>query len=66
MSKDYIKSLELQNLKLLQKLKIDKLLTEIEICQSVIELARDPDLINLFKKRRDEALKKINELKNSY
>lgn len=63
MSKDYIKSLEMQNLELLQKIKIDLLNQEVEICQSIIDLAADPKLINLFKSRRDSAIKKLKELR---
>jgi hypothetical protein len=61
-SKDYIKSLELQYLKLTQKLKVDLLLQEIEICKTVIDSAGDPNLISLFKNRRDKAVNKLKEL----
>lgn len=64
MSKDYIKSLEMQNLELLQKIKVDLLIQEIEICQSVIYLAGDPKLISIFKARRDKAMEKVKELQS--
>ena len=62
MSKEYIEKLERGNISLAKKLKTDLLLQDIEICQTVIDSAGEPGLIEMFKGRRDKAIKELNKL----